>query len=59
MEHKGIRYELQQTTDPAGWKWLVHVTTTDSRIGFSRSKQLAEFAAFKAIDQAIKEKETK
>jgi hypothetical protein len=55
MEHKGVRYELLQTSHPAGWKWVVHISATKTKTGFSHSKQLAKFAAIKAIDNALKE----
>lgn len=59
VEHKGIRYELLQSIRPTGWKWVVHIKPTKTRTGFSSSKQIAEFAARRAIDKAIKDKEAK
>jgi hypothetical protein len=53
MEHKGIRYELLQSVSPAGWRWVAHTSLTEPKMGFSRSKQLAEFAAQSAIDKAL------
>ncbi len=55
MEHNGVRYELLQTSHPAGWKWVVHISATKTKTGFSHSKQVAKFAAIKAIDNALKE----
>jgi hypothetical protein len=55
MEHKGIRYDVVQSASPRGWKWVVHLSATKTKTGFSYSKQLAAFAAIKAIDNALKE----
>lgn len=57
MEHKGIRYELLQTIRPSGWKWIVHVSTTQTRTGFSFSKELAKIAAIRAIDKLTAKQE--
>ena len=50
MEHRGVRYVLVQTAEPAGWKWVVHLTSTKTQTGFSSDKQLAIHAAKRAIE---------
>jgi hypothetical protein len=59
MNHKGVRYELLPTTDPAGWKWVAHLSATKQAMGFSFSKELAEHAAKRAIEKTIKVEEKK
>jgi hypothetical protein len=54
MEHRGVRYELVQMTSPSGWKWIAHLGPTKMQTGFSRSKDIAAFAATRAIDKALK-----
>jgi hypothetical protein len=54
MEHRGVRFELMQMTSPSGWKWIAHLSPTKMRTGFSRSKDIAAFAATRAIDEALK-----
>jgi hypothetical protein len=53
MEHKGIRYEVVQTLQPRGWKWIVHLDSTRTQTGFASDKQLAIHAATRAIDKAL------
>jgi len=53
MEHKGVRYELLQTTHPSGWKWVAHISATRQLTGFSASKEIAIHAARRAIEKAL------
>jgi hypothetical protein len=53
MEHKGIRYELLQTLHPEGWKWVAHIGHTKQITGFNTSKNLAVYAAKRAIEKAL------
>lgn len=55
MEHRGLRYECLQMINPSGWKWIVHLSPTKTQVGFSRSKEIAAFAATRAIDKALKD----
>ena len=55
MEHKGITYQVLQTINPNGWKWVVRFSATKTKTGFSYSKDLAIFSAVKAIEDFIKE----
>jgi hypothetical protein len=41
--------------NPSGWKWIVHLSPTKTQVGFSRSKEIAAFAATRAIDKALKD----
>jgi hypothetical protein len=59
MNYKGVRYELQQTTNPAGWKWVAHLSPTKQAVGFSSSKVLAEHAAKRAIEKTLEVEEKK
>jgi hypothetical protein len=58
MEYKGVRYDLLQTTNPSGWKWVAHLSARQPA-GFSSSKQLAIHAAERAIEKALEEAEDK
>jgi len=58
MDHMGVRYELMQTTNPSGWKWVAHLGEIQPA-GFSSSKDLAIHAAKRAIEKALKEAEDK
>jgi hypothetical protein len=53
MEHRGVRYELVQITNPVGWKWIVHLNSTKTQTGFSSDKQLAMHAATRVINNAV------
>jgi hypothetical protein len=55
MDHKGVRYELLQAVHPSGWKWVAHLSPTQT--GFSTSKEVATHAAKGAIEKALKEAE--
>jgi hypothetical protein len=57
MEHKGVRYELLQTTNPSGWKWIAHLSPLKTQAGFSSLKQLAIHAAKRAIEKALEAEE--
>jgi hypothetical protein len=56
MEHKGIRYELLETTNPSGWRWVVHWDVTQAG-GFSSSKDIAIYGAKQAIEKALEANE--
>ena len=59
MEHNGLRYEVLQMTSPSGWKWIVHLSPTKTQTGFCRSKDVAIFAATRAIDKAVEAEKNK
>jgi hypothetical protein len=56
MEHKGVQYELLESASPRGWKWVVQLGATKIA-GFSRPKDVAVFAAQRAVDKALRAEE--
>ena len=54
MEYKGIRYEVVQTANPTGFKWIVHLDETRIRTGESFSMKAAIVSAQWTIDKALK-----
>jgi len=56
MEHKGIQYQIVQTANPTGYKWLVHLDANRIRIGQSYSMKSAIQDAQKKIDRDLREK---
>jgi hypothetical protein len=32
MQHMGVRYELMQTTNPSGWKWIAHLANVSQPV---------------------------
>jgi hypothetical protein len=53
MEHKGIQYQIVQTANPTGFKWIVHLDETRTRAGTFYSRKSAIFGAEHAIDKAL------
>jgi hypothetical protein len=53
MEHNGVRYELLETVNPPGWKWVARISPIKQAAGFSASKELAVHAAKRAIEKAL------
>ena len=53
MEHKGIQYQVLQTANPTGWKWIVHLDADKTKTGLSYSRESAIFIATCAIDKAL------
>jgi hypothetical protein len=53
MDHKGIRYQVVQTANPAGFKWIVHPDENRTKTGVSYSRGNAIFHAVRAIDKAV------
>jgi hypothetical protein len=54
MIYKGIEYQVIQTANPAGWKWIVFLDETRTRTGISRSRTGAILDAESAINTALK-----
>jgi hypothetical protein len=54
MEYKGIRYEVVQTANPTGFKWVVHIDATRTRTGETYSMNSAIVCAQWTIDRALK-----
>ena len=53
MEYRGIRYEVVQTANPSGFKWVVHLDATRTKTGISYSRRTAILDAERAIDKAL------
>jgi hypothetical protein len=53
MEHRGKEFQVVQTANPSGWRWMVQVNTSMSRTGTSYSKGNAIFKAVNVIDKAL------
>jgi hypothetical protein len=53
MEYKGIQYEVIQTTNPTGWKWIVQLDGGRTKTGLSISREYAIFDATNAIEKAL------
>jgi hypothetical protein len=54
MDYKGIEYEVLQTANPTGWKWIVHLDAGRRKSGISFSKPMAITSAKHAIKKALK-----
>jgi hypothetical protein len=58
MEYKGIEYQIVQTANPRGFRWVIHLNETKTRTGVSPSRSGAIFEAKWAIDKALKNSRT-
>lgn len=54
MEYKGIRFEVVQTANPTGWKWVVHFDPNRRKSGISFSRAMAITSAKYAIEKGLK-----
>jgi hypothetical protein len=54
MIYKGIEYQVIQTANPSGWKWIVFLDETRTRTGISRSRTGAILDAESAINTVLK-----
>jgi hypothetical protein len=52
MDYNGVQYEILQTANPTGWKWVVHLADGRTKTGITSSKGNAVFRAVRAIDDA-------
>jgi hypothetical protein len=55
VTYKGIEYQIVQTANPTGWKWIVLLDVTRTRKGISHSRAHAVVEAQRAIDKATKD----
>ena len=53
MEYKTIRFEVIETTNPYGWKWIVFLDLTKTRTGIGLTRADAVLDAEFAIDKAL------
>jgi hypothetical protein len=54
MEYKGVEYEVLQTSNPTGWKWIVRLETGRHKSGISFSRPMAVTSAKHAIEKILK-----
>jgi hypothetical protein len=59
MEHKGIEYQIVQTANPTGFKWVVHLDRPKTKTGVASSRKTAIFEAEWAIDKALNDLRTR
>jgi hypothetical protein len=59
MEYRGIQYQIVQTANPAGFKWVVQFRDGSTKIGTTLTQNGAIFAAKYAIDKAKNEPKMK
>jgi hypothetical protein len=55
MEHKGIQYQVLQTANPTGFKWIVQLDENKTKTGVSDTKGDAILRVMRFIDRAIRE----
>jgi len=53
MEHRGIEYQIVQTANPKGWRWIARLSEHSMKSGTSNSSGNAIFKALRAIDIAL------
>jgi hypothetical protein len=53
MEYKTVRFEVIETTNPYGWKWIVFLDSTKTRTGIGLTRADAVLDAEFAIDKAL------
>ena len=54
MEYKGIEYEVVQTANPTGWKWIVRLDADRRKSGISVSRMMAITNAKRAIEKTVR-----
>ena len=57
MEYKTIQFEVVETTNPFGWKWVVFLDATRTRTGIGLTRADAVLDAEFAIDQALESRQ--
>jgi hypothetical protein len=53
MEYKNIQFDVIQTTNPYGWKWIVFLDANRTRTGVGLTRADAVLDAEFAIDKAL------
>jgi hypothetical protein len=53
MEYRTIQFEIVETTNPYGWKWIVFLDATRTRTGIGLTRADAVSDAEFAIDKAL------
>ena len=61
MEYRTVQFEVVETTNPYGWKWVVFLDATRTRTGIGLTRadavSVAEFAIDKALDSRLRKPE--
>ena len=57
MEYKNIQFDVIQTTNPYGWKWIVFLDATRTRTGVGLTRADAVLDAEFAIDKALESRQ--
>jgi hypothetical protein len=57
MDYKTIPFEVLETTNPYGWKWIVFLDATRTRTGIGLTRADAVLDAEFAIDQALENRQ--
>ena len=50
MNYRGFQFEVEQTEDPAGWKWSVSFDAARTFSGVTKNRSLVVIAAMREID---------
>lgn len=58
MEHKGVRFEVVQTTNPCCWKWTAFFDVISSLTGIALTRAHAVLDAELVIEKALERQET-
>jgi hypothetical protein len=53
MEYKNIQFEIIETTNPYGWKWIVFLDATRTYTGIGLTRADAVLDAECAIDKVL------
>jgi hypothetical protein len=57
MDYKTIPFEVLETTNPYGWKWIVFLDATRTRTGIGLTRADAVLDAEFAIDQPLENRQ--
>ena len=56
MHYKRYEYSIDQTANPAGWKWTVHLDDKRTETGKTPDRQSSVLRSMAVIDRAIQAK---
>ena len=54
MEYKGVEYEVVQTANPTGWKWVIRLDEIHTKAGTAYNRSSAVRFAELAITKHLK-----
>jgi hypothetical protein len=54
MEYRGTEYQVVQTSNPTGWKWIVYAAGRRTKAGSGHNRAVAVALAQRAIDKLLK-----